>query len=125
MRVRAVLVLCAVIFAATLAGVIGFRLSTEGMAVVVGVLAGVAASIPTSLLVTWLATRRSAQPLPSVSPPAEGEQREPRIIVVPAPAYPPTPPPYYPMSPAEFAPARRFTVLGSDTLADEADVQKP
>lgn len=129
-------------FAVTLAVVVGQRLSAEAMAVVIGVIAGVAASIPTSLMVVWfasranmthtvvdLAARRAAAPEP-----------EPRIVVV---TQPPQPPPAYPgygaagMAPAGQAagyasaayapqailPPRRFTVVGGTQLAAEAEAE--
>ena len=46
------------VFVVTLAVVIGQRMSTDAMAVVIGVIFGVAASIPTSLLII-AASRRS------------------------------------------------------------------
>ncbi|MCS6910906.1 MAG: hypothetical protein NZM11_10140, partial [Anaerolineales bacterium] len=71
-------------FAITLAIVVGQRLSAEAMSVMVGVVAGVAASIPTSLIVVWFATRTLAanQPAPSYEP----QQPEARVVVVPPPA---------------------------------------
>ncbi len=42
--------IAAIIFAATLAYVVGIRLSESAMAVVIGVMFGVAASIPTSII---------------------------------------------------------------------------
>lgn len=47
-----------VLFLITLAVVIGLRMSNEAMAVVIGVIFGVAASIPTSLIVVAVAWRR-------------------------------------------------------------------
>jgi hypothetical protein len=44
-------------FTISLALVVGWRLPADSRPVVAGVLAGVTASIPTSLLVAWLATR--------------------------------------------------------------------
>ena len=47
-----------VVFAVTLAVVIGNRMSADAMAVVVGIVCGVLASIPTSLLLIWALGRR-------------------------------------------------------------------
>jgi hypothetical protein len=44
-------------FIVVLALVIGWRLPAESRPMVAGVLAGVAASVPTSFVVAWLATR--------------------------------------------------------------------
>jgi hypothetical protein len=112
--------LALIAFAMTLAVVIGQRLSSEAMAVMVGVVAGVAASIPTSLLVSWFALRMmrlNERP----APPAE-----PRIIVIQqtptTSALPPYPPhamaSSYPSFPdwqiALARPSRHFTVIGAD-----------
>lgn len=55
-----VLVLGAV-FAVALAVVVGQQMSTEAMAVVIGVVCGIAASIPTSLLLLVVLTRSDRQ----------------------------------------------------------------
>ena len=111
-------------FAVTLAIVIGQRLSAEAMAVMVGVVAGVAASIPTSLMVVWFASRtlRIVPPGPVMAPAAP----EPRIVVVPQ----ATPPSYQNLSgyapamyptlmnlPAGLAEQRQFNVIGGVELA--------
>ena len=73
--------IAAIIFAATLAYVVGVRLSESAMAVVIGVLFGVAASIPMSLVLVFALQRGSAcresrgssgpqQPTIIVAPPA-------------------------------------------------------
>jgi hypothetical protein len=105
--------------AVTLAIIIGQRMSTDAMAVMVGVVFGVAASIPTSLLIALAArgSRRAEPPyrrddFPS-TPPA------PQIYVVTpglsVPSLPNAthqalaqPPVGYPMA----EPARRFRVVG-------------
>ena len=55
--------LSAIIFAAVLAYVVGLRLSESAMAVVIGVMFGVAASIPTSIILI-LALRHTQGPRP-------------------------------------------------------------
>ena len=70
------------VFAGVLAYVVGQRMSTESMAVAIGVVVGVAASIPTSLLIASL-MRRS---LPTPQAPLESRpppQAQPMIIVNP------------------------------------------
>jgi hypothetical protein len=89
MKARFVWLCIGLAFAVTLAIVVGQRLSAEAMSVLVGVLAGVAASIPTSLIVVWFATRTLAvmRSTPTTAPPT---QSEPRVLVVPqamAPGY--------------------------------------
>jgi len=55
---RHVALVLGVVFAAALAVVVGRQMSTEAMAVVVGLVCGIAASIPTSLLLLVVLTRR-------------------------------------------------------------------
>ncbi len=130
-------------FAITLAVVVGQRLSAQAMAVVIGIIAGVAASIPTSLLVVWV-TSRLTLPRAAYEPPMRPEPRERQIVVMqappqPAPAY--AGPNGYAMPPAGVAgyaqaaypangyggqpalPPRRFTVVGGGRAleASEAD----
>ncbi len=81
MKARFVWLCLGLAFAVTLAVVIGQRLSAEAMSVMVGVVAGVAASIPTSLIVVWFATRTLTMSRPA--PPLAPQPTEPRIIVVP------------------------------------------
>jgi hypothetical protein len=130
------------VFSATLALIVGQRLSAEAMAVVIGVIAGVAASIPTSLIVVWFMGRNIAVGRPVVeatpAPARQAEPAEPRIVVMPAPQPQPAAYPglvaYSPQSYAGYAqaaagaiypaapalPARRFTVIGgSDGLVEE------
>jgi len=54
-------IITGVIFVATLAIVIGFRMSSDAMAVVVGIVCGVLASIPTSTLLVWVMRQRDKQ----------------------------------------------------------------
>ena len=63
--------------AVTLAIVIGQRMSSDAMAVIIGVVFGVAASIPTSLLIV-AATRGRRQETPRLSP-----DPRPTIYVMP------------------------------------------
>ena len=102
------------------------RLSAEAMAVFVGVVAGVAASIPTSLIVVWFALRTANARAETVSRPApEARPPEPRIVLV-TPSVAPAPPAYGlsgpPALPVYAQPATRlFTVIGgSSTGTGEA-----
>ena len=74
--------IAAVIFAATLAYVVGIRLSESAMAVVIGVMFGVAASIPTSIVLI-LALRHTHGPRPSRSQETVNTPQPPTIIVTP------------------------------------------
>jgi hypothetical protein len=54
-------IIVGVTFVVTLAVVIGFRMSPDAMAVVVGIVCGVLASIPTSTLLVWVMRQRDKQ----------------------------------------------------------------
>lgn len=132
MKTRFIFLIIGLAFAVTLAIIIGQRLSAEAMAVTVGVVAGVAASIPTSLIVVWFATRTVVAarevPQPATSP---APQPEPRVVMMPTPsqfgmpmaqnyagfpaqAYMPPTMPQLQM-PAQFAP-RQFNVIGGSEM---------
>jgi hypothetical protein len=81
MKARFIWLCIGLAFAVTLAIVIGQRLSAEAMSVMVGVVAGVAASIPTSLIVVWFATRTLS--ITRSTSAAAPLQPEPRVVVVP------------------------------------------
>jgi hypothetical protein len=152
MRGRLTWLLFGVVFSVTLALIVGQRLSSESMAVVIGVIAGVAASIPTSLIVVWfMGHNTAARPIVEAGPARSAEPAEPRIVVMPAPQapMPHQPQPAYagmagygPQSYAGYAPlpegyaqaanpayaaapalpARRFTVIGG---SDTLVVEEP
>src|SRR5260221_13077998 len=87
MRARLTWLLFGGVFSITLALIVGQRLSAEGMAVVIGVIAGVAASIPTSLLVVWFMGHNAGSRtiLDAAPAPARQPEPEPRVVVMPAP----------------------------------------
>lgn len=74
-------------FAVALAVVIGQRMSTDAMAVVIGVAVGVTASIPTSLLLIALLRKerqpfRDEQPVSSYNPyPPMLSQQQPQVMI--------------------------------------------
>jgi|SRR5579859_5673105 len=117
MRGRLTWLLFGMVFSVSLALIVGQRLSSESMAVVIGVIAGVAASIPTSLIVVWFMGRNTvARPIVEAAPARSAEPAEPRIVVMPAPSpqapMPQPPQPafagmagYGPQSYAGYAPA--------------------
>lgn len=49
-------------FAVAMAVVIGLRLSPDAMAVIIGIICGVLASIPTSVILVWVLRQRDKQP---------------------------------------------------------------
>lgn len=99
-------------FTVTLAVIIGKRMSTDAMAVVIGVACGVMASIPTSLLILVVSSRRGERevrpradypPVVIVNPP----NNQPRYL------QPPFPTPM--IQPQE----RQFRVIGDEDVVLE------
>jgi hypothetical protein len=71
--------------AITLALVAGTRLAQGARPVVLGVIAGIAASLPTSLIIVWGVTRAQARP---VARPSVAERPQQVFVVPPAPHAP-------------------------------------
>lgn len=109
----------AIAFGVVLAIIIGIRLEKAALAAVVGVVCGVAASIPTGLLVVMLLRRRDEKQLTR-----ERETRQqPPVVVVTAPAAPQLPqaaawPSAYP---APLPAQREYSVIGEEGINDEFD----
>jgi len=121
MTAKRVLIAAGLLFVIALAVIVGLRLSTEAMAVVIGVIFGVMASIPTSLLIMAVVQRfqeRARQ--------EEGyrERMQPPVIVVnPGGAYgsPWSSPPPSPLLPSTLhgEPSRHFRIVGDeDTILE-------
>ena len=112
--------LCVVVFFGALGVAVGYRLSSEAMAVVVGVVVGVLATLPVALLVLY-AMRRPERPVverapePTTLAPQPPAPVQPQILVVPAPM--PTPPPmprgWY-GAPTQMPVERQFQIYGED-----------
>jgi len=115
-------------FGVTLAIIIGQRLSSEAMAVLLGVVTGIVSSVPTSLLIVWIATRNIAERLdevarsvtpPAAPAPAPKDEPMPRIVLMQpstAPivnAYAPQPG-WAQAAASPLSPPRRFTVIGGN-----------
>jgi hypothetical protein len=103
-----------VVFALALAIVVGTRLPVDAMAVMVGVVCGVLASIPTSLLIVAVSGRRESRPEPMPQP-----QAYPPVVVVNAPpgatnGTPTWPGLGWPAAPPPSAP-RQFRIIGQDS----------
>jgi hypothetical protein len=106
-----------VLFLVTLAVVIGLRMSAEAMAVVIGVIFGVAASIPTSLLIVAVLWRRERQSVNGGARRVRQDALPPSVVIVSPgntgavspyrqPAYLPQPESYW------GQPQRQFRVVG-------------
>jgi hypothetical protein len=109
------------VFAVTLAAIIGERMSTDAMAVVVGVAVGVAASVPTSLLLVALLRRDRAGGWRAEPPPSPTQQLQSPNVIVLNPADllgQRRDQPYVPLPPPEMNAAdggmRRLRIIGSD-----------
>jgi len=105
-------------FAVTLAVVVGNRMSTEAMAVVVGVVCGVAAGIPMSMLLLLILNRRSqAVEEPSYGPVGSRQGAYPPVVVIQGGSTAPNGlmPPYYSSQwPTQEPAQRRFHIVGDD-----------
>lgn len=102
------LLIIGVTFAVTAAIVFGVRASTDALAAVMGVILGVVASVPTTVLVIFILTRsrpgdRNTMAAPQ-SPPVIVVNATERSALTTPPALPP------PSYPAE--PVRKWTVIG-------------
>ena len=103
-NVRRVVTLLGVAFVVALAIVVGTRLSSDAIAVLVGVIAGVAASIPTALLLIAVTRRREEE---QYTERYEDPRRSAPPVVVVAPGGVPQVLPQYPGSyPAQLSPGR-------------------
>ena len=76
---RNFLIAVVLIFCVTLAVVIGNRMSTEAMAVVIGVVCGVAASIPMSLLILIVTSRAGRSNEQAMT---QGHASYPPVVVI-------------------------------------------
>lgn len=119
--VRQLGILLAVVFVVTLAIVVGKRMSAEAMAVVVGIVCGVAASIPTSVLLLLAVSRRERQSQDNRSQ-AGMERSYPPVVVVQGGGQPGLPPGggagYWPSALNGPSAQRDFHVVGGDDLIE-------
>ena len=108
-------------FGVTLAAIVGQRMSTDAMAVVIGVAVGVAASVPTSLLLVALLRRERAGGWRSEAPAAPPSHLQSPNVIVLNPADllgQRREPPYVPLPPPELTASdggmRRLRIVGND-----------
>jgi len=109
---RGLFVLILVAFAVALAVVIGNRMSSEAMAVVIGVTCGVAASIPMSAIILVLTSRKERRP---EFPSYPRENYPPVVVINPgqqSQRYSSLP--YYTPSMDDAPRPREFNVVGDD-----------
>ena len=119
---KQVAVAMGLIFAISLAVVVGKQMSAEAMAVVVGIVCGVAAAVPTSLLLVLVLTRGERR-----RPPDEGQRHArsaqyPPVVVIQGggPQGLPSAPyaDYWPGPMPGPAAQRHFQVIGGDELVE-------
>ena len=108
-------------FGVTLAAIVGQRMSADAMAVVIGVAVGVAASVPTSLLLVALLRRERVGAWRAEPPAAPAAQLPAPTVIVLNPADllgARRAPPYVPLPPPELSAAdggmRRLRIVGDD-----------
>jgi hypothetical protein len=109
MSIKQGLLFIGLAFAITLAVVIGWRVSTDALAVIIGVILGIAASVPTTLLIMFILTRQQNR----LNQQAYHAPQHPPVIVVnaaDAPQNRPHPLALPPPHPANGA--RQWTVIG-------------
>lgn len=107
-------------FGVVLAVIIGQRMSTDAMAVVIGVAVGVAASVPTSLLLVAL-LRRQRQPFDDYRAPEYNQRQlpQPPVIVINPGQWMTQGQQPMPMPPAQMMDGgqRQISVVGADGAA--------
>ena len=113
--IGATLKLAALTFSGVAGWVIADRMSAEAMAVVIGVVCGVLAVIPMSVLILLLSRRQQQQQIEAMEARQQRQQAQPSIIVVGGTTPQLPPPAAWPASrPALSATDADFTVLGED-----------
>jgi len=110
---RRLLGLTMLAFAVSLGAVVGYRMSSEAMAVVVGVVCGVLASIPMSLLILIVSRRMDRQ---HYEERYEHRREYPPVVVVNPGGVQQLPPLSSPPSPypTQLPVTREFKVIGED-----------
>jgi hypothetical protein len=108
---RAILIM-GLTFMVTLAIIFGLRVSADALAVVIGVILGIVASVPTTALVVYMLMRPRANYQQQVPPQAF---QQPPVVVInasdPNRQLGAAPPPSWP-SPGPTVQARKWTVIG-------------
>jgi len=123
MSIKQIGAIVGLVFAVTLAVVVGRQLSTEAMAVVIGVVCGVAAGIPTSFLLFVVLTRREAaraEREQETARPGRSYGSYPPVVVIqggaPQAQPPMLPGGYWPTPQQAPLVSRQFNVVGADEL---------
>jgi hypothetical protein len=102
------LYLIGTILIVTLIAIFSFRVSPDAMAVVIGVILGVAASVPTTALFVFILTRQQHKQLSTPNPPSQ-----PPVFVINASDKPQSyPPPAFPMLSPPTENGRKWNIIG-------------
>lgn len=124
---RRIVAILGLAFVVVLAAVVGIKMSAEAMAVVIGVICGVAAAIPTSLLLLVVITRQERQRMEQMEAMGRraGQEGYPPVVVIQGGTQQALPPGaqagFWP-SPAPGPMAHRdFHVVGEDDLFIEGN----
>lgn len=123
---RRFLFVVGVTFAVAMAVVIGLRLSPDAMAVIIGIICGVLASIPTSIILVWVLRQRDRQ----TEEMNHGQGRYgnyPPVVVVNGQGTngygSSSPPPV--LTPSSPPGTRDFKVIGQETTENAGDILPP
>lgn len=112
----------ALVFVIALAVIVGKRMSADALAVVVGVVCGVVASIPTATLLLVMSARRERQQ--PQSPAARGGSHPPVVVIqggTPQSLVPGHQAGYWPAPPPSPVSDRQFHVVGGEDLLIDDD----
>lgn len=119
MGLRKILVALGLVFVIALAVVVGKQMSAEAMAVVVGVVCGVAAGIPTSVLLLVVFSRRDQSRFVEPDRP-QRQHNYPPVVVIQGGSSQALPPGqqagYWPAPTPATSASRQFSVVGGDDL---------
>jgi hypothetical protein len=120
---KQVAVAMGLIFAISLAVVVGKQMSAEAMAVVVGIVCGVAAAVPTSLLLVLVLTRGERRRPQDEQPRYARSGQYPPVVVIQGGGPQGLPPGvqggYWPGAMPGPGNERRFQIVGGEELADD------
>ncbi len=121
MGIKQMVALLGLAFAVTLAIIIGRQMTTEAMAVVIGVVCGVLAGIPTSVLLLVAMTRRDSLRAREETAARQVPSGYPPVVVIQGGGMQPQQPAlsggYWPAPNAAPLIGRQFHVVGGDELA--------
>jgi hypothetical protein len=110
-------------FAVTLAIIVGRQMTTEAMAVVIGVVCGVLAGIPTSVLLLVAMTRRDSLRTREETAARQAPAGYPPVVVIQGGAQQPQLPAmqggYWPAPTTAPLVGRQFHVVGEEMLVDD------